>query len=106
MVLCSASSRSAQDVQAVDLRGQARCDRGLINGAGGGDVGGGARGVGVRFRGQPQLAQEAPALVQGVDVRVHRLDILQARPRHRQQVVVHPLEVLGDDLEAGVGMRW
>ena len=50
----------------------------------------------------PELAQQAPALVQRLDVRVHRPDVLEPGARHRQQMVVHPLKMLADDVQAAM----
>jgi len=65
----------------------------------GGDLGGAAGGIGADDALQAQLARPLAALVERVDVALHRLDGLERGALHRQQVVVHALEVLADDVQ-------
>ncbi len=91
-----------QDLEAVDLGREPRCDRRLITPPDLGHLGGRARGVGMDSGRDPQLAQQLSALVEGMDVRVHRLDVLEPCARHRQEVMVHAQEMLADDVQAAV----
>ena len=90
----------AQRDQAVDVAGQFRGDHRLALVSGGGDAGGGAGGIHRDHRLQAQFADQMAALVEGVDVAVHVGDVLDRRALDAEQVVVHPLVVLADDVQA------
>ena len=90
----------AQDLQTVGLGGEARRDRGDGGIAVLGHLPGRACGVGMNLRLQAQFADELAALTQRMDVAVDGLEVRKRRPRHPQQVVIHALEVLGDDEQA------
>ena len=91
----------AQADEAVDVAGQLRGDDGLRPVAGFGDLGSGAGGIQPHHRLEVELADQAAALVERVDMTVHVRELLDPRARQRQQVVVHPLIVLADDVQAG-----
>ena len=70
--------------------------------AGLGDLARRARGVGGDDRLDAELADDLAALAERMDVAFHRLDVLERRALHRQQLVAHRHEMLGDDVQAGM----
>jgi peptidoglycan hydrolase-like protein with peptidoglycan-binding domain len=93
----------AQADQAVDLAGQFRGDHRLGRVAAGRDLGGGAGGVDANHRLDAELADQVPALVERVDMAVHVGDVVDPRAGDAKQMMVHPLIVLADDVQAGSG---
>ena len=92
-----------QRYEAVDLAGQLGGDRGDRGVAQLLDLGGAAGGVGAHDRLEPVRAQEVAALRQGVDMAAHGADAVETRAGQGQQMVVHPLEMLADDIQARIG---
>ena len=64
-----------------------------------GDFGRGPGGVGGDDRLEPELADQLAALRERVDMAADRADLGKARARQRQQMMVHPLEMLADDVQ-------
>ena len=58
-----------------------------------------AGGVGGHHRLHAQAADEAPALREGLGMALDAFDAVERRPRHREEMVLHRLEVLGDDVQ-------
>ena len=89
-----------EDVEAVDLGGHGRGERGLGDVAGLGDL---ARGTG-RIAGDDRLpavlADDVAALAERMDVAVDGLDRLQRGALRRHELEVDGQEVLADDVQA------
>ena len=100
VVLCSASSMlRASDIEAVDLAGQFGGDRGDRGVAKLLDLGGAAGGVGAHDR----LEAARPEKLRHCDsawIWLRTADAVETGAGQRQQMVVHPLEMLADDVEA------
>ena len=60
---------------------------------------GGAGRIGLGDRLQLQRANDVAALAERHDVAVHRLQFRKLDARKREQLVPHPLEMLGDDVK-------
>ena len=71
----SSSMFSATNVEAVNLGGEARGDRGGAALAALGDLAGGAGGIGRDDAFDPELADEVAALAERHDVALHRFDL-------------------------------
>src|SRR5579883_3450208 len=91
-----------QHLQIVDARRQRRGDGPHALVALLGDLARGACRIGMDQRLDAVLLQEVAALRQRLDMALGGLDALQAHARQRDQAMLDPLEVLGDDLELGV----
>ena len=89
-----------EDVEAVDLGGEARGDRGAAAVAALGDLAGGAGGVGGDHALDAELADEVAALAERHDVALDRFDLGEPHALERQQLVADRQEPLGDDVEA------
>ena len=63
---------------------------------------GGAGGVGLGDGLQLQRADDVAALAERHDVAVHRFQFRQLDAGKREQLVAHPLEMLGDDVKPGM----
>ena len=61
---------------------------------------GGAGRIGLGDRLQLQRADNVAALAERHDVAVHRLQLRELDAWKREELVPHPLEMLGDDVEA------
>ena len=106
MVLWSSSSTSvAQHVEPVDLGGQGRGDRGLGGVGVLRDLARGAGGVAGDDRRQAELADHLAALAERVHVAVHGPDRVEGGAGDGQQRELDAQEVLGDDVEVGVGQE-
>ena len=88
--------------QPVQFPGQFGSDGGLGLVAVGGDLGGGAGGIHMHHRLDAHFLDHVAALVQGMDVAVYMGDVRNLGAGQAQQVVVHPLEVFADDVQAGI----
>ena len=49
------------------------------------------------------LPQEGATLAQRMDMAAHRFDVGELGARNRQQVMLHPLEMLADDMQPRIG---
>ena len=90
-------------MQAVDLAGQRRGDRRLARIADARATSAAAPAVSactIGFR--PSSRDELPALRQRMDMAVHGLQPGEGRALDRQQVMIHPLEMLADDMQARI----
>ena len=88
-----------QRLEPVDLAGEAGRDRRDSRVAALRDVPCRARGVGGRHRLRAELADEATALRVGLDMALDVPDAVERRARHREELVLHRLEVLGHDVQ-------
>ena len=70
-----------------------------------GDLGRGAGGVGVDYGLEARAAHEPAALGERLDVAVDLADRVHGGALGGEQLVVHLLEVLGDDVQPGVGQQ-
>ena len=84
----------------VDLGGEPGGDHRGAAVAGFAQLARGAGGIGRDHRLQFQRADRLAALAERHDVAVHRLELGQLDAGKREQLVPHPLEMLGDDVQA------
>ena len=94
-----------QHVEAVDLAGEIGGQRRQRRVAGRGDDLGRARGVGADARGDAVLGEKGPALAEERRLAERRPHLLEPGAGHREQVRVHPHEMLTDDVEARLGQE-
>jgi len=92
-----------EDVEPVDFGGKPRGDGGARRVAGFGDLARRAGGVGGHYRLDAQFADHLAALAERVHMALNRLDVLECRALHRQQLVTYRHEMLGDDMQPGSG---
>ncbi len=86
----------------IDLGGELGGDGGLGRIARLAHMARGARRIGLDHGRELQGGDGLAALTERHDVAVHGLEALHPGARQRQQLVAHPLEMLGDDIEARV----
>ena len=86
-----------QNVEAVDLRREARGERAALRIAELGDIARRARRVGGDLGREAKLADDAAALAERVDVALHHLQVRELRAAHAEELVVHGHEMLADD---------
>ena len=94
-----------EDREPVGLGCKPRGDRGAGRIAGRRHLGCGACGIGVHDRQQPQPVDELPALRERVHMRVRGLEPRRVGTGAGEQIVADPLEMLGDDMEVGLGQE-
>ena len=103
VVLCSASSMfSLQRDEAINLTSKFRGDGGDSWVAALGEFGRSTRGVGGDHRFKTERPDQVAALRECMDMAAHGADRLQAGARNAEQLMVHPLEMLADDVEARI----
>ena len=90
----------ARDLETVDFGGKLRGDHGRAAVARFAQMTGSAGSVGFRHRLQFQRADGVAALAERHDVAVHRFQFRQLDAGKREQLMTHPLEMLGDDMQA------
>ena len=90
-----------ENLEAVDLGGNRRRNRCLRRIASRRHVARRTRGIGLNAGRQSKRADVIAALTQGMNVTVHCLEALERRALDSHQMVVHALEVLGDEKKSG-----
>ena len=94
-----------ENVEPVDLRGEAARDGADALLAALGDLAGAAGSIAAIDGLQPMLADELPALPERHVERLHRLDVLERRALHSEQVHLDAQIMLAGDEEAGFGQQ-
>ena len=91
-----------QDIEAVDLRGEPRGDRGAAFVAALGDDARRAGGIARHDRPDAELADDAAALPERMDVALDGLDVGKFRAARRHQLMMDRQEPFADDEQAGL----
>ena len=91
-----------QDIEAVDFGGQPRGDRGAALVAALGDDARAAGGIARHDRLDAELADDAAALPERVDVALHGLDVGEFGAARRHQLMADRQEPFADDEQAGL----
>src|SRR3546814_5675031 len=100
--VCSSDLVRIEDLQVVSFRRELRGDGRPSRVAQFRDLLGGAGGIGVNHRLQALAPRVEAALRERLHVTVHRLDLVAPRSLGRQELVLHLLEMLANDMQAGV----
>jgi len=91
-----------QNIETIDFRGELRGDRCTRFVAAFGDDARASCGIARDDRLDAELADDAAALPERMDVALHRLDIGKLRAARRHQLMMDRLEPFADDEQAGL----